>query len=147
MAKKKKALRMRGSKTHGYGAKKKHRGAGNRGGKGLAGTGKRGDAKKPRFWKERYFGKHGFKPKGIKKEVNAINLSYIEESLKEFLDEKLIDEKGGMYIVDAKKLGFNKILGSGRITKKFKVNADYISKRAVEKIKKAGGEVITKIGE
>jgi len=43
----KKNKRMRGAKTtHGYGAKKKHRGSGNKGGKGMAGSGKRADQKK-----------------------------------------------------------------------------------------------------
>ena len=40
-----KRVRQRGSKTHGWGAKKKHRGKGNRGGKGMAGSGKRADSK------------------------------------------------------------------------------------------------------
>jgi large subunit ribosomal protein L15 len=43
----KKNVKQRGSKTHGWGSMKKHRGAGNRGGRGKAGTGKRGDQKKP----------------------------------------------------------------------------------------------------
>ena len=44
--KRSKDTRQRGSNTHGWGAMKKHRGAGHRGGRGNAGTGKRGDAKK-----------------------------------------------------------------------------------------------------
>jgi len=60
--KRKKVTKQRGSKTHGWGAMKKHRGAGNRGGRGMAGTGKRGDAKKPSIQKnKKYFGKYGFK--------------------------------------------------------------------------------------
>ena len=61
--KRKKNSRQRGSQTHGWGAKKKHRSFGNRGGKGMAGSGKRADSKKPSLWKERYFGKIGFKSK------------------------------------------------------------------------------------
>ena len=58
--KRKKNSRQRGSWTHGWGSKKKHRGAGHRGGKGNAGTGKKGDAKKPKIWKnKKYFGKYG----------------------------------------------------------------------------------------
>ena len=34
----KKVQKMRGSKTHGYGAKKKHRGKGSKGGKGYGGS-------------------------------------------------------------------------------------------------------------
>ena len=43
----KKVRKFRGSHTHGYGSKKKHRGAGSRGGRGMAGSGKRADQKKP----------------------------------------------------------------------------------------------------
>src|SRR3989338_2045713 len=45
--KQKKVVRYRGSHTHGGGAKKKRRGAGNRGGRGMAGSGKRAGQIKP----------------------------------------------------------------------------------------------------
>ena len=51
----KKNSRHRGSWTHSHGEKKKHRGAGSRGGRGNAGSGKRGDAKKPSYWKIKKF--------------------------------------------------------------------------------------------
>lgn len=142
--KRKKAVRMRGSKTHGWGSMKKHRGAGNRGGRGRAGTGKRGDATKPSFWKERYFGKRGFVRKGIKRIVKPINASYFEENINELLSKKIIEKQGDFYSIDIAKLGFNKLLGNGKITKKFRINAQFASKSAVEKVKKAGGEVIIK---
>ena len=46
--KRKKSSRMHGRKagTHGWGARKKHKKSGHRGGKGMAGTGKRADQKK-----------------------------------------------------------------------------------------------------
>ena len=34
----KKTAKLRGSRTHGYGSSKKHRGGGSRGGRGMAGT-------------------------------------------------------------------------------------------------------------
>ena len=46
--KRKKFSRYRGSMTHGCGSKKKRRGSGHRGGKGMAGTGKRSDKKNVR---------------------------------------------------------------------------------------------------
>ena len=71
--KRKKISRYRGSMTHGGGSKKKRRGSGNRGGKGLAGSGKRSDSKKPSLWKEKYFGKFGFVSKN-KSTINAVNI-------------------------------------------------------------------------
>jgi large subunit ribosomal protein L15 len=76
--KEKKTADKRGEWTHGWGAKKKHRGAGHRGGRGLAGSGKRGDAKKPRYWKDKkYFGKNGFSPINPNK-INTIGLSHLD---------------------------------------------------------------------
>jgi len=136
--------KMRGSKTHGWGSMKKHRGAGSRGGRGMAGTGKRGDAKKPGIWKDKkYFGKHGFKrPKKITIKIKAINLKTIEQGIESLLSKKLIEKKNDTYVIDLKKLGFNKLLSTGKVTKKFNIKCEYASKKAVEKIKKAGGDIV-----
>ncbi|MBA3064076.1 50S ribosomal protein L15 [Candidatus Woesearchaeota archaeon] len=144
--KKRKNRNMRGSQTHGWGAKKKHRGAGSRGGRGMAGTGKRGDAKKPCIWKDtKYFGKYGFKrPKKITIKIKAINLKTIEQSIESLLSKKLIEKKNDSYVIDLKKLGFNKVLSTGKITKKFNIKCDYASKKAVEKIKESGGSIVLK---
>ena len=144
--KKRKNRNMRGSQTHGWGAKKKHRGAGSRGGRGMAGTGKRGDAKKPSIWKDtKYFGKYGFtRPNKIVIKINAINLKTIEQRLESLLAKKLVEKKTDSYIIDLKKLGFNKVLSTGKITKKFNIKCDYASKKAVEKIKESGGSIVLK---
>ncbi len=143
--KSKKVKKQRGHKTHGWGAKKKHRGAGHRGGRGRAGSGKRGDAKKPSVWKEKYFGKYGFKKKGIQKGIMPVNLDYFEKKADNLLADKLISKEGDFYVIVVQKLGFNKVLGCGKLTKKYRIESPAFSKKAVEKIKKAGGEVtITK---
>jgi len=139
--KRKKNKRLRGSKTHGWGSMKKHRGTGNRGGKGRAGSGKRADSKKASININEYFGKEGF----IKKNpriIKAVNIEWIDQKLNMLLAGKLAEEKGGVYHIDLRKLGFDKLLGTGRVTKKFRINADYASSKVVEKIKNAGGEVI-----
>jgi len=141
--KRKKKTRQRGSSGHGWGHKKKHRGAGNRGGRGMAGTGKKGDAKKPRIWaNKKYFGKYGFKKKNIKKIIKTVNVDYFEKKIDKLLSKNLIEKQGDLYIIDIEKLGFNKVLGSGKLTKKCKISAPFFSKKAIDKIKSAGGEVI-----
>jgi len=141
--KRSKHSRMRGSYTHGWGAKKKHRGAGHRGGRGMAGTGKRADQKKPSIWKnEKYFGRFGFKTKGAAKEINPVNLSYFEDNADRLLSEKAIEKKGDVYEIDAAKLGFNKVLGCGMLTKKFRITSESFSKKSIERIKQAGGEAV-----
>src|SRR3989338_7387915 len=97
--KRKKNDRQRGSKTHGWGAKKKHRGQGNRGGRGMAGTGKRADSKKPSIWKEDYFGKHGFVSKTPKIKINAVNVNFIEQHIGKFLSDNLVKKEGDFYYV------------------------------------------------
>jgi large subunit ribosomal protein L15 len=139
--KRKKNSRQRGSKTHGYGAMKKHRGAGSRGGRGMAGSGKRADTNKPSNWKLRYFGKRGFKSKKQVVEIKAFNLLYIEDKLNSLLKKKMVEKEGDFYNVDAEKLGFNKLLSKGNVSNKFKIKVMYASKNAVEKIKSAGGDV------
>ena len=143
ITKRKKNTRQRGSKTHGWGAKKKHRGAGNRGGRGKAGTGKRADQKKPTILKKygrSYFGKFGFK-KPNKKNIKAINLEYLEKNFDELLKNKLIKQEKDTFIINLKDLKINKLLGNGKITKKFKIIAERFSKNAKEKIEKLGGEI------
>ena len=139
--KRKKNDRQRGSKTHGWGAKKKHRGQGNRGGRGMAGTGKRADTKKPSIWKTDYFGKYGFVSKTPKVKINAVNIGFIEQHINKFLSSNLIKKEDGFYSVELEKLGFNKLLGDGKVSMKFKIKVPYASKTAVEKVKEAGGQV------
>nr|AJS11975.1 50S ribosomal protein L15P [uncultured archaeon] len=139
--KRKKAARYRGSMTHGKGSKKKRRGSGNRGGKGMAGTGKRSDNKKPSIWKNtRYFGKYGFVSKNVRK-IKAVNISYLDENILKLPGDAVIKENE-FFSVDIKKLGFNKLLSDGKAVNKYKIKVPYASKKAIEKIKKSGGEVI-----
>jgi large subunit ribosomal protein L15 len=141
----KKSQRYRGSHTHGWGSKKKHRHAGHRGGRGNAGSGKRGDAKKPSYWKERYFGKFGFVKHGFTQEINAINIKDVERMLKHFIAGGFASEKAGVYTVDLNKAGYNKLLATGKATKKLNITVDYASQSAVEKIKGAGGDIKLKV--
>jgi len=111
----KKNTRQRGSMTHGWGAKKKHRGKGHQGGAGMAGSGKRADSKKPSIWKnERYFGKFGFVSKTPKVKINAVNVSYIEQHINKFLSNNLIKKEDGFYSVELEKLASTNYLETGK---------------------------------
>ena len=140
--KRKKNTRFRGHTTHGWGSMKKHRGKGHQGGAGMAGSGKRADSKKPSIWKERYFGKFGFVSKTPKVKIKAVNISFIEQHADRLISGNLITKENGFYEVELEKLGFNKLLGDGGVSMKFKIKAPYASKTAIEKVKEAGGEVI-----
>ena len=140
--KRSKFSRMRGTHTHGWGAKKKHRGAGNRGGRGMAGSGKRADQKKPTILKlygNEYFGKHGFnRPQKLVKKIKAINVDDLQNKLEFYLKNKLVAKEGDFYVVDLDKLGYQKLLGGGDVNVKLKISAQYFSQAVVKKIKDKG---------
>lgn len=141
--KRKKNSRQRGSFTHGWGEKKKHRGAGHRGGRGNAGSGKKGDAKKPSFWKDtEYFGKHGFASLNREK-IQIINLSMLEQQKENFLNTKHASKSGDTIKVNLTALGIQKLLGAGTVITKFEITTDSASEKAISKIESAGGKVIT----
>ena len=125
----KKSKKQRGNTTHGWGARKKHKKSGHRGGCGMAGTGKRADHKKSliiNLYGNKYFGKQGITSKStIRKKSKVMNLTGIE--------------KLGKNEVNLKEY---KILGHGEINKKIIIRAKSASKSAIEKVKKAGGEII-----
>jgi len=139
--KRKKNTRQRGSHTHGWGAMKKHRGSGNRGGFGMAGSGKRADQKKPSLWKAPYFGKFGFIKKN-KTKVVPITLRYFEENAEKFVKQGKISKEGDIYVIDVKNFGYNKVIGNFKLTKKLKIKSPAFSKGALEDIEKAGGTAI-----
>ena len=136
--KKRSRYRGRGMGTHGTGARKNKRKSGHKGGKGMSGSGKRADHKKTRITKiygHKYFGKKGITSIGTKRDTRKrINVQQIESNL-----ENYGKKKGDGFEVDLKDY---KILGKGEIKNKLIIKAKEASKSAIEKVKKAGGEII-----
>ena len=132
-----KVKRYRGKKTHGGGSKKKRRGAGHRGGRGLAGTGKRGDAKKPSIWKDKkYFGKYGFVNKN-KDRIAVMNVNDLNSIVYGFLNGKFADYvtlADGVYTIDLTKMKVDKLLGKGILEFKVKVVVASMTEAAKSKL-------------
>lgn len=125
----KRVTRQRGSKTHGWGSKKKHRGKGSQGGSGRSG------------WKHRklMFIKQGLKSKkrfkslgqrGMKKPRRGINIS------------DLLKLAEGRKEISLKEVGYEKLLGRGELTKPLTVKAAAFSAKARQKIEKSGGKAL-----
>ena len=135
-----KALKT-GSRTRGRGHKK-GRGAGLRGGRGNAGC-----HKTKRIMYERVgrvWGAHGFKrPQTVVMANNAINLKVIEESAAQWVDQGNASKKGKTVSIDLKKMGYDKLLGTGVPSQAYKITISAASAKAVEKIEAAGGEIIS----
>lgn len=138
--KRKKVSRMHGRKmgSHGWGARKKHKKSGHRGGTGMAGTGKRGDQKTTlitKLYGHEYFGKQGITSRGTKRDTRQrINLRQIEKNL-----EKYGKKTAKGWEINLPKY---KILGEGEIKEKLIIKAMGASESARNKVKKAGGEII-----
>ena len=75
-----------------------------------------------------------------KKEYQIVNLSLLEKLGLPEVGPELLRERGAIGHGDR----LVKVLGTGEITKAVKVTADAFSKTAVDKIRKAGGEAITR---
>ncbi len=125
--------RNRGTNSHGWGHKKKHRGFGSRGGKGNAGSGKRADSKKPSVWKaQRQMGKFGFKT--YTKKPLAVTIRILEHMT-------LVEEKGA-FVFDGKVHGVQKILGTGNPTRKYVISNVELTPKAQSKLEAAGSTIV-----
>lgn len=121
--------KFRGSRTHGRG-QKAGRGAGLMGGRGNAGLHKHKYISVLKYDPE-HFGRKGFKrPEKVIREEKAVNIGEIEK----------FPVKNGT--LDLNKLGYDKLLGSGKIKKPVKIIVHKASKNAVEKVKEANGEIV-----
>ncbi len=138
----KKIRKYRGSRTCGWGRTGQHRGRGLKGGFGKAGRHKHLWTWVVKYAPD-YFGKHGFKtPPSIKPQIKPINVGQLDELAGELASKGLAKIEEGKIVIDVLKLGYNRVLGSGKVTKPLKIIAPYISKKAEAKIVQAGGEVI-----
>jgi len=137
-----KVRKFRGHRTYGYGSHKKHRGKGSRGGRGLAGMHKQKWSYTVKYAPE-HFGKKGFKrPATVAKEIKAINLKELDQIAEKMIEKKLAEKIGDKIRINVLKLGYEKVLGSGKITKPLIIEAKYFSKDAIKKIEKAEGEAV-----
>ena len=140
----KKVVKYLGSHTHGGGAKKKRRGAGHRGGRGMAGSGKRAHHNKQLVFKlygKDYFGRKGFHSRRGKSK--AVNISFLEDNFERFLQGKIIAKKDEFFEVSLDKIGCSKLLSSGKPARKYLIHVKNFSKKAKEKIEALGGKIVS----
>ena len=140
-----KKIRKRRGKGSGYGSHKKHRGGGSRGGRGLAGL-----KNHKKFYMIKYMpdhlGKRGFeRPKAVVREIKTINLKDLDSMVDELLKEGKAKKEKGKIRINLLDLGYEKLLGKGRITRPLIVEAKYFSEKAIKKLEEVGGEAI-KVG-
>jgi large subunit ribosomal protein L15 len=132
----KKTAKLRGSRTHGYGSHKKHRGGGSRGGRGMAGV-----KRQKKTWllkhKPGHLGKSGFK---------SLKQRKLQPSDRVINVRDLAKLAAGNKEVDLAKLGYDKVLGGGSISVALTVKAGYFTESAKQKIEKANGKAVPASG-
>ena len=137
--KSRKINKKRGTRTCGYGGAQKHRGAGSRGGRGNAGSGKH--KQKKALMEGRVFGKVGFKRHpSLRTIVKTINLIDIDKQIGKWVDEGKAKKSGSSFSVDLTELGYDKVLGKGKLTHKVDIKAGSFSASAKKKIEESGGK-------
>jgi large subunit ribosomal protein L15 len=134
--KQKKSVKQRGSRTHGWGAGKKHRGVGHRGGHGESNIGKRGGARKSRYLAKgiKPYGQSGMPATQKGPSDKVINLATIYEKLETWVKQGKAKKEKDTYVINLKQLGYDKLLSGGSVKQKLNITVDKISKKAAEKL-------------
>jgi len=136
-----KRSKYRGSRTCGGGTHKNRRGAGNRGGRGHAGINAHHFVK---YYKELggpVFGKDGFCNQTSTEET-TIDVGTLDQIVPSLLAQGIAKQDGDAVVINAADMGIEKILGSGKVTKKLNISASAFSETAKAKIEKSGGKAL-----
>ena len=139
-----KVRKKRGSRTHGYGQVGQHR-KGSKGGR-KAGLHKQGWTYVIKYEPD-YFEKKGFtSQKAISRKTKVINVGELDELTHELAAERKLERKQKKTFLDLDKLGYDKLLGKGRITEPMLVKVLAHSEAAAKKIEEAGGQILKEKG-
>ena len=132
-----KSRRQRGTRFCGWGQIGQHRASGSRGGVGNAGKHKhffmRTNKEEPDHFGHEQF--HALRKSDVSRWVNLRDLNHLLRYSKSGED--------GKAVLDLGELGYEKLLGSGRVEAVFTIKVKQASKSAKDKITEAGGEVLT----
>ena len=132
-----KSRRQRGSRFCGWGQIGQHRASGSRGGVGGAGKHKhffmRTNKEEPNHFGHEQF--HALRKSDVSRWVNIRDLNQLLRYSKSGED--------GRTVLDLGELGYEKLLGSGRVDAVVTIKVRQASKSAKDKITEAGGEVLT----
>lgn len=132
--KRRKKNKLRGKRFHGAGNTKNRRGAGSRGGRGRAGS------HKHKFTK--YYMTFGVKYKlKAKEKPRVVSIGYVSQMLERWLAQGKAKKEGALVIIDGQALGIDKVVGTGSISEKIRLENAKATSGAATKIREAGGTV------
>ena len=133
-----KTRKFRGSRNHGWGQVGQHRASGHKGGLGQSGMLKHHFSSMLKD-DPKHFGHNSNNPPTrniIKKWTSVRDLDdlYLQSGKQE----------NGKKTLDLKALGFDKLLGGGKVKNAYSIKIDQFTSKAEEKVKTAGGELLKK---
>jgi large subunit ribosomal protein L15 len=85
------------------------------------------------------FGKDGFS-NSSEITVTVIDVGIIDQIIPSLLAQGIAKNEGGVIVINAADMGIDKVLGSGKVTKKMNISAQAFSESAKVKIEKMGGK-------
>ena len=135
-----KTRKLRGSRTHGWGQVGQHRASGHKGGLGVSGQLKHHFSSMLKYDPD-HFGHdstHPPHPNITKKWISVRDL--------DDLFSKIGNKEGDKNVIDLTKNGYEKLLGGGKITNPYTIKVKRFTASAEEKVKQAGGEVLSANG-
>ncbi|MEM0026863.1 MAG: uL15 family ribosomal protein [Ignisphaera sp.] len=136
----KKSRKMHGYRNRGWGSIGQHRKSGSRGGRGAGGMHKHKWSWVVKYFRN-WFGKEGFTPRSRNARVRTINVGELNEIVRKLMQSQKVAMEDNKVIINLSELGINRLLGGGTIEYPVKVFVASFSKKAKEKIEKAGGVI------
>ena len=137
-----KVRKQRGSRTHGYGQIGQHRAGGGRGGHGKAGYDKHKWTYVLKHEPDHWLKKGFVSARALGKKVSIINIGKLDDLADMLESEKKLEKKDTTIYLDLESLGFDKLLGTGTISKPMVVKVGAYSEAASRKLEEAGGEIL-----
>ena len=135
-----KSRKQRGSRTVGWGRVGQHRKGGQKG-QTRSGRHKHLWSYVLRYEPDHYSKKGFYSPS--RRRVKVMNVGDLEDLAMRLLAGAGLEEREGLVHLDLDRLGYNKLLGMGRVTKPFSINVTSYSESAAKKVEEAGGKLIT----
>ncbi|MBX5326549.1 MAG: uL15 family ribosomal protein [Candidatus Bathyarchaeia archaeon] len=136
-----KSRKFRGSRTCGYGRQGQHRKTSQKGGRNVG--------RHKGLWtyvlrhEPDYFGKKGFRSvQSLHRKVNVINVGELGSLAEKLEAQNQLERKDGKIMLDLEKLGYTKLLGTGKATESMLVKISSYSASAAKKIEEAGGQIL-----
>ena len=138
-----KIRKKRGSRTQGYGQVGQHRsGGGGRGGHGKAGYDKHKWTyvikHDPTYWEKKGF----VSTRILGKKVRTINVGKLDDLVDKLNSEKKLVKKEKKVFLDLESLGYDKLLGNGKVKKSLIIKIASYSESACRKLEEAGGAIL-----